>query len=275
MIALHSIVIKLLAQESGTLPGGVGELAHGAFHATIQAIDPDLATQIHDAQSRKAFSLSPLYGYRQRSGDQRIQVQAGQEGWLRLCLLDPRLFHAFTRHLLARVQPSIRLGSLSFAISEVLGSPGSHPWTGYTTMQSLQALTETRQQWVLAFETPTAFHWGDADNGRRRVELFPSPKMMLAGLRTRWDRMTGEAWGLDFETWAERNVVVGRIWRWESQPFPYRNQSYSGGCGQLEYRLLDDSNQEYAAHLNRLLHFAFYTGVGYKTTHGMGQVRLI
>lgn len=45
--------------------------------------------------------------------------------------------------------------------------------------------------------------------------------------------------------------------------------------GKLEYRLLDKSNSANVAHMNRLLHLAFYTGIGYKTTHGLGQVRLL
>jgi hypothetical protein len=59
---LHALVIKLIAQQAGVLPGSVGELAHAAFYAAVQAVDPVLSTQMHDAQGRSAFSLSPLYG---------------------------------------------------------------------------------------------------------------------------------------------------------------------------------------------------------------------
>ena len=98
---------------------------------------------MHDAQNRKDFALSPLYGFWRSPADQRIHVNPGQEGWLRLSLLDERLFGVFMQHLLAE-QPArrIRLGSVSFAITEVLGSPGSHPWVGYATIDQLQALDE-------------------------------------------------------------------------------------------------------------------------------------
>jgi len=43
----------------------------------------------------------------------------------------------------------------------------------------------------------------------------------------------------------------------------------------VTWRLLDSRDAARAAHLNRLLHLAFYTGIGYKTTHGLGQVRLV
>lgn len=272
--SLHALVINLVALQDGTLPGTLGELAHAAFYAAVQAVDPALSTQMHDAQDRSAFSLSPLYGYAQNAKDGRVHVHQGQSGWLRLGLLDARLFGVFMQHLLTSGHPTIRLGDVHFAITEVLGAPGSHPWASYTTLDELAALDATPTQWTLEFASPTAIRWGEADNKNRRVELFPQPRMAIAGLRTRWDRLTGATWGRAFEEWVERNVVVSRIWHWQTQPFGFQKQSYVGGLGRLDYRLLDASDAAHAAHFNRLLHLAFYTGIGYKTTHGLGQVRI-
>lgn len=273
--SLHALVIKLSAHAAGILPGTVGELAHAAFYGAVQAVDPVLSVQMHDAQERSAFSLSPLYGYWQSPADQRIHVSQGQEGWLRLGLLDDRLFAVFMQHLLSNSRPTLRLGPVAFAIHEVFGAPGSHPWVGYTTLDELRALTATPNQWTLEFASPTAIRWGEAENKSRRVELFPQPRMAIAGLRTRWDRLTGDTWGRAFEEWVERNVVVSRIWQWQTQAFGFQKQSYVGGLGRLDYRLLDASHAANVAHFNRLLHLAFYAGIGYKTTHGLGQVRLL
>jgi len=277
--SLHAIVINLIAQESGTLPGTVGELAHAAFYAAVDAVDPALATQIHDAQNRKAFSLSPLYGYWQNPQDGRIQVNTGQPGWLRLGLLDEELFGVFMQHILfsgiTGGAASIRLGRIPFTITEALGSPGSHPWVGYTSWAALAALDTTPDRWVVEFLSPTAIRWGEADNKARRVELFPTPRLAIASLRTLWDRTTGDHWGRDFEEWVERNLAVGRVWHWQTEPFRYQKQTYIGGVGKLEYRVLDGRNRANVAHFNRLLHLGFYAGVGYKTTHGLGQMRLL
>ncbi|MCB0160106.1 MAG: CRISPR-associated endoribonuclease Cas6 [Caldilineaceae bacterium] len=270
---LRALVLKLTALDDGSLPGTVGELGPAAFYATINAVEPDLAAQMHDAQQRKAFSLSPLHGFRQGKGG-RVTVRAGDDGWLRLGLLDERLFGAFMRRLLTEAGPTIRLGAIRFAVTEVLGAPGSHPWVGYAGMDELVRLGDPPDRWLLEFASPTAVRWGEADDGTRRVEVFPQPRMAVAGLRKRWDDWTGQDWGRDFEEWVERNVVVSRVHNWRTQPFRYRKQTYVGGLGTLEYRLLDGRNQVAAAHLHRLLHLAFYTGVGYKTTHGLGQVRL-
>ena len=45
--------------------------------------------------------------------------------------------------------------------------------------------------------------------------------------------------------------------------------------GKLEYQALDRSNRANVIHFERLLRLAFYTGIGYKTTYGLGQVRLL
>ncbi len=273
--SFHALVIQLTALETGVLPGTLGELAHAAFYAAAQAVDPVLSAQMHGAQERSAFSLSPLYGYSQNLPDGRVRVNQGQPGWLRLGLLDDRLFAVFMHHLLNNSRPTIRLGPVHFAITTVLGNPGSHPWVGYTTLDQLRALSATPDQWTLEFASPTAIRWGEAENKTRRVELFPQPRMAIAGLRSRWDRLTGDTWGRAFEEWVERNVIVSRIWHWQTQSFGFQKQTYVGGLGRLDYRLLDASHAANAAHLNRLWQLAFYTGIGYKTTHGLGQVRIV
>ena len=57
------------------------------------------------------------------------------------------------------------------------------------------------ERWTLEFESPTAVSWGKADNGRWRMEAFPLPRMVVAGLRWRWEQWTGEQWGRDFKEW--------------------------------------------------------------------------
>ncbi|HXF63178.1 MAG TPA: CRISPR system precrRNA processing endoribonuclease RAMP protein Cas6 [Caldilineaceae bacterium] len=267
-VTLRSLVLHLTALEDGPLPGSLGETAHAAFYAAIQAVDPALSAQLHDAQSRAAFTLSPLRGYGRT-------VRAGEQGWLRVTLLEESLFAAFAHHLLAGPLPTLRLGRVAFVIHEVHGAPGSHPWAGFTTLADLAALDPAFDRWRLEFASPTAIRWGEADNGTRRVELFPRPRMAIAGLRARWDQLTGQGWGRDFEEWVERNVVVGAVECWQTGAFLFQRQRYLGGLGRLEYHLLDPSDAARAAHLNRLLHFAFYTGIGYKTTHGLGQVRVL
>jgi CRISPR-associated endoribonuclease Cas6 len=272
---LRAIVLNLVALESGVLDSTVGELAHAAFYATIRAVDPQLSAKMHDEQTRSAFSLSPLYGFTQSDSRRITKLHPGQRGWLRIGILDTHLFQTFMDYILSHGSPVLHIGQTQLAITEVLGTPESHPWAGYTTLETLARSQEVRQRWVMEFASPTAIRWGEAGNRVRRVEVFPMPRMAMAGLRSRWDKLTGETWGRDFEEWVERNVVVGRIWRWETATVAFQRQTYTGGVGKLEYRLLDASDRQAAGHLHRLLQLGFYTGIGSKTTHGLGQMRLL
>jgi CRISPR-associated endoribonuclease Cas6 len=273
--ALRALVLDLSALDEGVLPVLAGELAHAAFYAVVQSVDPALSQQMHDAQGRSAFALSPLYGYWASPYDRKVKINAGQPGWLRVSLLEDRLFEVFQEHLLNSPLPTIRLGDVRLAIRHVYGAPGSHPWCGFTTLDELRSMTATPTRWKLDFASPTAIRWSEADNKARRIEVFPQPRMAIAGLRSRWDKLTGETWGRAFEEWVERNVIVSAVRRWQMESFTYQRQRYKGGVGTLEYEVLDASSAANVAHLNRLLHLAFYTGIGYKTTMGLGQMRLI
>lgn len=275
----RSFVLNLTALNAGVLNGAAGELAHAAFYAAIRAADPPLAQRMHDAQERAAFTLSPLFGYWRSPQDKLIHINSGQPGFLRVTLLDDELAGVFLRSLQRQTLPVLRLGEIELGITAAIGAPGSHPWAGYTTVAELAALDQTtlnqRDAWTLEFASPVAIRWGELRNGNRRTLEFPTPRMAIAGLRTRWDRLTGDKWGRDFEEWVEHSIAVGRVWSWRSEALRFQGNTYSGGLGRLEYHLLDYDHPANAIHFERLLRLAFYTGIGYKTTHGLGQVRLL
>jgi CRISPR-associated endoribonuclease Cas6 len=272
---LRSFVLNLTALQPGILDAAAGELAHGAFYAAIGAAEPQLAQQMHDAQERAAFTLSPLYGYWRSPVDKLVHVRVGQPGWLRVTLLDDTLAAAFLRFLQRPPLPVLRLGEAELGIIDALGTPGSHPWAGYTTVAELAALDEAPEAWRVEFASPLAITWGRQPNGDRRILTFPMPRLAVAGLRTRWDKMTGETWGRDFEEWVGRHVIVSCTFNWRVETFRFQRKTYQGGMGRLEYQLFDADDHACTVHFHRLLHLAFYTGIGYKTTYGLGQVRLL
>jgi CRISPR-associated endoribonuclease Cas6 len=272
--ALHTLVLSLTALDDGVLPVLAGELAHAAFYSIVHSVDPLLAQQMHDSQDRSAFALSPLYGYAHRPHG-RMTVTAGHTSWMRVSLLDDQIFEVFQEHLLNNPSLVIRLGPVQFAITHVYGAPGSHPWAGFTTVAELAAISYMSDTWAVEFASPMAIRWKSLHNGARRIVSFPMPRMAIASLRTRWDKLTGDTWGQAFEDWVEHNITVSCVWHWHVESFQFQRQTYQGGVGKLEYQLLDFSNPANATHFHRLLCLAFYTGIGYKTAYGLGQVRLL
>lgn len=273
-LPLHAIVVNLVAANDGRVPLTQGALAHAAFHDLIRTADPALAEYFHDHNVRKPFTLSPL---RELPGDDAdaagYHLSAGDRAVLRLTLLDPDLFVAFLQRLLA-AGPSLRLriGDVTFMVESALGTPGSHRWAGYTTAGELAARAGRDRQIRLIFASPTTVSWGKDGTAERRMILLPWPQAIFASLRGAWNRLTGDAIPIAFETWVAGYVVVRQVERWQTGVYQLKNGTYPGGYGDVTFEALD-AQPEYLRLLNLLADFAFYNGVGSKTTMGMGQAR--
>ena len=134
------------------------------FLNMLHEADPDVAQTIHDMHGRKPFTISPLEGFGHGRRGQ-IEINTGQEGWLRITLLDAALFQAFISYFLqGNNRPQIHLSGVPFHISEVLGNPGSHKLAGAGSLHQLQ------EHWPVA--SGTAFHYPGEDH-RLRLSLLP------------------------------------------------------------------------------------------------------
>ena len=269
---LFSAVCTLHAVEDTTLPATHGHLGHAAFLALIDSVQPALAQALHDTPGRKPFTVSSLRGL-PRPRDGRCRLLAGAGCWLRLTLLGQELFTAFMERLLTGPHATIRLGRARFQVSQVLTTPGSHPWAGYATAGELRAGAGTGHRIRLVFASPTAFSVGRTDDGKkRRMVVFPQPELVWASLRGSWNAFTDDEIPIEFERWVERNVVVREVRSWRTAMHRFRNGVQVGGRGDIIFEALDDDSVNLHT-LNALADFSFYAGIGTKTTMGMGQTR--
>lgn len=272
MTQFHAFVIHLHARHEARLPASHGDLAQAAFYAAIDATAPELAQALHDHDQRKPYTLSRLRGPMRRENGV-LHLPAGWEGDFRLTLLHSSLFNAFMQHLLNDPNVNIRLGQADFAVSHVYGAPGSHPWCGYTTAQALLDEAGEDRQIRLHVASPTSFSLKDrADSGQPRIQVLPDAELIWAGLRSNWQRFTGQAIPYEFEAWVRRNVVVGEVQCWETKMLRYKRNPLVGGIGDVTFQALDDDPAMLRT-WNLLADFAFYAGVGRKTSMGMGQCR--
>lgn len=275
---LYSSVIKLLNLHPVTIPPPGGQHAHGAFLDIVKAVDPDLSAKLHDLfrgkGERKPFTVSPVMGLPR--GSPLIRLREGWECWLRVTMLNEDLFHTFLEYFLdgrGKEMPKIRLGDAHFAVSEILTTPGSHPWAGFATLEDLQRrLDEPAPASIpLEFHTPTSFSLGQKD-GKEHYELMPYPRLVFGNLATAWKALSGEDLREAIENYAEANLrlVVHRL---ERKPIRLQNHPQLGSVGRVEYQFIRPEDTPLARALNLLADLAFYTGVGRKTAQGMGMTR--
>lgn len=275
---LYAIVLRLAALRPGAIPADHRSYARGALFELLRAGDPQLAAELHDGNSAKSYTVALLEGEtRGRNG--ALHFGEGHEAYWRFTLMGEPAFDALIRrYLLNHHAPHVRFGAVSFAITDAFVSGGGHPGCGYATLADLQAkwlhspapLPDTV---TLDFASPTALSMGQQPDGTRKFHALPTPRHVFSALRKRLDKLGGPVPGDDFDVWVEQTVLIDKLDIHTETVRLKGGRHVNGFTGPVTYRLTDLS--EWAGFVRLLADLAFWTGVGYQTTTGMGQVRRV
>ncbi len=272
---LHSIVLKLAPEREGRIRATHGHHAHAAFLRAVQQADPALAEVLHHPQlPLKPFTVSPLLGLGP-GHEGTLEVSPERDYFLRFTVLYEPVFRQFmARFLYDGGRPLLHLGQMPFLIKEILTTPGSHPWAGYTSFVEIAQQAQAARSVTLEFTTPTAFSFGERPWGQQIVPL-PIPRLVFGSLAKTWNALGPPALSLDWRAcrdYIEEQVVVARLRRVETRMLAYADAPQLGFVGQVSFEFKGD-DETIHAQLDALADLAFYAGVGYKTTMGMGQCR--
>jgi len=290
---LFSFLLRLHPTEEGWVSPSSGSQAHAAFLDIVRQNDPLLAEQLHQANQRRPFTVGLLQGFNHMPAtqleeaitkNQKVQVLPGQVYWLRITMLDSRIFGTFIQHLIMKPHAlSIRLGEARFEVSRLLGSPepgsAGNPWTAYSSFEELSIYTDVRRHYEFEFATPTAFSMGQQAWGKL-MKLLPEPAHVFESLAKQWETFAPEhvrlaAKGLTarrFASWCEDNLIVVR-YALETRYLPSSKFAQAGFQGKILYEMKGIQSSLEGEWLTPLAHFALFSGVGYKTSMGMGQTR--
>jgi len=274
---LYSIILKLAPTREMTVRATMGHQAHAAFLRTVRESDLALAEVLHlPNPSARPFTVSPLLGVG-RARDGEVHLSPARDYFLRFTVLYPPIFeHFMARFLHSAERPVIRLGRALLLIKEILTTPGSHPWAGYTSWAQLAAEARPEPEITLAFTAPTAFGFGQKEWGKK-VVVLPEPDLVFGNLARSWNSLAPSPLQLDRDalmSYVEEHVVVKRVHKLETQMLRFSRSPQIGFVGQVTYGLMAE-DEAARRQLNALADFAFYAGVGMKTTMGMGQTRRI
>ncbi|HXF83867.1 MAG TPA: CRISPR-associated endoribonuclease Cas6 [Anaerolineales bacterium] len=269
---LYSSVIRLLNLYSVTILPPGGQHAHAAFLDIVRAVDSALSQRLHDLNGRKPFTVSSLMGLPRQRETAEVYLREGWECWLRVTLLNEELFRTFIEYFLdgrGKEMPKIRLGDAHFAVSEILTTPGSHPWAGYVSVEELQKRLDEPAPEKFTFElhTPTSFRLQD-----KEVATLPTPKLVFGNLAGAWRALTGENNVEAVEKYAEKNLRMG-TYKLRTERLFLHNNPQLGSVGRLEFVRTDTTDNPTARALNLLADLAFFAGLGRKTAQGMGMAR--
>ena len=129
------------------------------------------------------------------------------------------------------------------------------------------------------FSSPTTFRSGG------RFLPFPLPELIFGSLLDRWQTFAPIALHPEVRRFAEEAVVLSQ-YKLRTRSMPYKqgskkqdDQGQRGGwqigfTGRVVYTVMNP-DRYWLNVLHLLATFAFYSGVGYQTGTGLGQVRLV
>jgi len=274
---VYSIILKLVPTRAETIRATMGHQAHGAFLRTMREADRALAEVLHLPNlPRRPFTVSPLLGVG-RARDGRVRLSPEKDYFLRFTVLYPPIYERFmARFLRSQGRPIVRLGRAKLLIKEILTTPGSHPWAGYTSWLQLVTDAQPYDEITLEFTSPTAFGFGQRKWGKK-VIVLPQPELIFGSLLRSWNGLAPQPLQLgkdDLMAYVEEHVVVKRLRGLGTQMQRFRRSLQVGFLGQATYGLMAQ-DETARCQLNALAEFAFYAGVGMKTAMGMGQVRQV
>jgi len=200
--------------------------------------------------------------------------------------------------------PILRLGEVPFDVVEVTTTPvGADQdqvllWSRHTTYSQLveqarvlDGKKSTIQHIGLEFCSPTAFSNGQHAGGKQ-MWLFPDPQRVFDSLARSWNHWAPSQFVLDLQAIQTyvRDWVAVTEYDLQTHVIHFDRATQTGFTGRCIYTLLE-MNAVGKCHappslavgaaltpaqaLYLLSIFAFFAGVGYKTTMGMGQTRCL
>jgi len=273
--SLHSLVVMMTPLQPARVRQSMGHQAHGAFLQTIREADQTLAEALHVPNVPvRPFTVSTLRGTPPARHD-RIDLSPDETYWLRFTTLSEPLYERFMgRFLRTREKPVIRLGSARLLVGEICATREGHPWAGHTTWSRLVRTARPKREIHLAFLSATAFGFGQKPWGKKTVVL-PAPATVFGSLARSWNHLAPEPFKMDrdvLRAYLDDHVVIKRITNLETRMLNFRRSLQIGFVGRVTYGLMADDDT-IRTQLNALADLAYYSGVGMKTTMGMGQCR--
>jgi CRISPR-associated endoribonuclease Cas6 len=260
---LANFVIALRIDSNLALPGLGGEALHGLLFEALRGHDPSYAERLHH-EVDKPFSLSGvLTGYPRREGHLHIPADGRIEFRLGL-LTDEIIEHVLAAFgALVMSGASVRVGKASAHVESIAFQPGTHPLVRSTTYPALLQQASQENRVTLQFLSPTSFRAGEVQ------DILPRPERIFGSLFEAWQAFAA----VPFDPALAQVFALIRVSAYElrTELIHFPRYKVIGFKGHVSYTYPREFEAPTRQVLNALTDFAHYSGVGYKTTMGLGQ----
>jgi len=263
-----ALVLTLVPPEPVTLPANQGRAAHALLLRWAAEADPAL---LHEGSQARPFTASSLLDAPHPDRQGLVHLSPARPVALPFTSTHPALAQVLSAQA-AAPPAQVILSDRPFDVVAVTTDPAGHPRAGRTSLEALSRRyrVEARDlpdQVGLAFDSPTAFR-------RQGVNLlFPLPDLVWGSLAEAWNASSPVPVNAELRDFAREHLAVSRF-RLESRALSFPDNVQLGCTGHCWYTFLD-CDPYWMRQVHLLAAFAVYAGVGYRTTVGMGQVRVL
>ncbi|MHB8625292.1 MAG: CRISPR system precrRNA processing endoribonuclease RAMP protein Cas6 [Aggregatilineales bacterium] len=289
MAELSAIVLQLRPMHADSVPAGLGYAGQGWFLESLGQIQPEVATIVHDGNGAKPFTVSALRGVKPTTGE-LLHLSPAQTYTLRVTTLAPDLTRLTLNTLVERwLTEGVRLHDQPFHVERIIIDREANPWAGtddYAGLLERYTVKPSRSRQAMRrlsfnFAAPTSFKKTvkpSDDAPEHKVESqqlpLPLPDLVFGSLITRWSAMSTIALHPDLARFVNECVVISQH-RIQTRYVSFERSARGGTVGfvgDVTFNVLSGDSY-WLGLLNMLAAFAVYSGVGVRTTMGLGQVR--
>lgn len=281
---LTAFVVHLQSLADGALPMTNGHLVHAAFLKMAASFSPPFADSLHNRSEERPFTLSDIRaqnhgeknGHKNHQKKPVIFVAAKDRFRIRITGLKSDVSHYIPDIIEQYRNDYLEIRRIPFRITD--WDMTEHPRTGkacYKDLQNECLSTEPLLWFGWSFLSPTAIH------SKGRNVVFPEPAALFPRLAARWNCFCPEMCRIPYGN----NKAFGDLVRHSLMPAANHIKTHMldfgpkgrqiGFTGYVEFLAARSADPDILKILHLLGRFSFFSGVGYATTKGMGQVDFI
>jgi CRISPR-associated endoribonuclease Cas6 len=254
---IQKILVRLICREPGLIKGHAGAELHGLFFKALENANIELAEAVHQMQY-KPFIIGPLVGkINRRNGV--AQVELGEIYSFSLTTLTAQTTSSLPLILEHIGQNKLVIGGAAFSFIEAKVLIDNN----YTYFDFMSG-SKPNSRITMEFVSPTCFR----SSGQQLI--FPEPGLVFGSLLDRWNFFSD----LPLPK-LDLSLINVTKYELKTTMVQFNNYNLIGFKGTCTFTLPSDTQEVIRWAINTLANFATVVGVGYKTTMGMGQVRLI
>lgn len=280
----YAIVIHAFPRTDLPLAHAQGKVLHGLFYELLQKASDAKGDEVHSINGLKPFSTALLLNERQRRSD---YIRAGEELKVRFAFLDDAIYPLLARYFLTTPDLSFELVRTELTVARILSTPQSgEEWAGGVSFDDLHAsASETEKQFSFHFATPTFFKRGGGPTYPDLLVPLPLPDLVFGSLLRNWNQFSPSSFveanllkeicSHHLEMTHHRISSQQARLVFQREDGQYRTSSFPGFVGSCTFRLVGLQDPGVVKTLNALADFAFFSGVGAKTTMGFGVARRV